>query len=70
MPNPPQPDPEAALRKLGQRLRAGTAAQHPMAERSRQTVQAAIRANHDQQQSVPRQPSPPSPGRQGPDLDR
>lgn len=73
---PEDPNAEASLRKLGQRLRSGVAKRHPVSERSRQTVLDAVRAEHQRiqgaQRSLPpaapaktptRQPKPPEPER-------
>lgn len=59
-----KPNAEASLRKLGQRLRAGVARQHPAGERSRQTVRQAIQAQHERTQQAQRPASPAAPARQ------
>jgi hypothetical protein len=72
MPNP-HTDAEAKLQKLGQRLRAGWAAQHPADDRDLESVRAAVRAQWERDQELkgkdtpggngpkPRQPEPPEP---------
>ena len=53
---PPEPNnAEAALKKLGQRVRAGWAKKHPISERSRQTVRTAVREVWEQEQKVKRE---------------
>ena len=50
---------EAKLKKLGQRVRAGFAKQHPISEQSIQTVRRAVREEWQREQEVKRsQPSP------------
>lgn len=74
----PAPVTDAAekLRKLGQRLRKGIAAAHPISERSLATVKQAVRAEWQREQAekqkAARTPKPrsPSKGRTGPDLER
>jgi hypothetical protein len=69
---PKQPsDAEAALQKLGQRLRAGMAEQHP--PQNLETVRGAVRGQYEQEQEARRgktpvadaakgkQPQPPEP---------
>lgn len=46
------PDPEAALQKLGQRLRAGFAKEHPAQHLD--TVRNAVREQYEQEQWTPR----------------
>ena len=46
------PDPEAALQKLGQRLHAGYAKEHPAQNLS--TVRDALREQYAQEQKTPR----------------
>lgn len=46
---------EAALKKLGQRVRAGWAKKHPISERSRQTVRTAVREVWEQEQKAKRE---------------
>lgn len=69
----PEPDAEAALQKLGQRLRAGMAAQH--LEPNLDAVRGAVREQYEQEQAAQRgakpapdagkdrQPSEPEPER-------
>ena len=63
MPREPK-DAEAALKKLGQRIRAGGAKKHPISERSRQTVRTTVREVWEQEQKVKREraqsPKPPT----------
>ncbi len=58
-----QSDAEKALEKLGQRYRAGVAAQNPMPANSRQTVEDTIRVEWEREQETAKakQPEPPSP---------
>ena len=49
------PDAEAALRKLGQRVRQGHATQHPVSDKSLQTVRDAIREQYEQEQKIARE---------------
>ena len=63
------PDAEAALHKLGQRLREGFAAKHPTQEKDIQAVKDAVREQYEQEQTAEREkkPSPEAekePGRQ------
>jgi hypothetical protein len=65
---PPEPtNAEAALTKLGQRVRAGWARQHPVSERSLETVRSTVRQSWEQEQKVKRArtttPKPPSKGK-------
>ncbi len=46
------PDPEAALQKLGERLRAGFAKEHPA--QNLDTVREAVREQYAQEQKTPR----------------
>ena len=46
---------EAALQKLGQRVRAGLAKKHPISERSRQTVRTTVREVWEQKQKIKRE---------------
>ena len=46
---------EAALQKLGQRVREGWAKKHPISERSRQTVRTAVREVWEQEQKIKRE---------------
>ncbi len=56
-------DAEAALQKLGQRLRAGMAEKHPTP--SLGTVRGAVRAQYEQEQAAEREAKPvPSPARE------
>ena len=45
-----QQEAEAALTKLGQRVRAGWAKKHPISERSRATVKTTVREVWEQEQ--------------------
>ena len=58
MPKPKQ-DAEAALQKLGQRLRAGMAEKHPAP--SLETVRGAVREQYEQEQKAARGKKPPAP---------
>jgi len=62
-----QTDADAALTKLGQRIRAGWAKQHPISERSQETVRTTVRQVWEQEQKVKRArttaPKPPSKGK-------
>ena len=49
-------DPEAALQKLGQRLRAGMAKQHPAQHLD--TVRGAVREQYEQEQGAQRGAKP------------
>ena len=65
---PPEPiDAAAALTKLGQRVRAGWARQHPISERSLATVRGTVRQVWEQEQKVKSakttSPKPPSKGK-------
>jgi F420-dependent methylenetetrahydromethanopterin dehydrogenase len=55
-------DAEAKLRKLGQRLRQAWAKQHPIPERSLDTVKNAVREEWEKEQVVSRRPGPSAPG--------
>jgi len=46
---------EAALQKLGQRVRAGWAKKHPISERSRQTVRTTVREQWEIEQKAKRE---------------
>jgi hypothetical protein len=57
---------EAALQKLGQRVRAGWAKKHPISERSRETVRTTVREVWEQENKerrtklfTPKIPPPP-----------
>ena len=52
----PKPDAEAALQKLGQRLRAGIAVQHP--EPNLEAVRGAVREQYEQEQAAQRGAKP------------
>jgi hypothetical protein len=53
----PKPNPEAALEKLGQRLRAGMAKKHPA--QNLDAVRGAVREQYEQEQVAERsQPAP------------
>jgi len=62
-----QTNAEAALTKLGQRVRAGWARQHPISERSLETVRTTVRQEWEQEQKVKHArttaPKPPSKGK-------
>lgn len=65
-----QRDAEAALKKLGQRVRAGWAKKHPISERSRQTVRTTVREIWEQEQKAKTAkpfpaPQPPKPKDKG-----
>jgi hypothetical protein len=72
MPNE-KTDAETKLEKLGQRLRAGWAAQHPADDRDLESIRGAIREQWEREQEAkgkeppggggpkPRQPEPPEP---------
>ena len=55
---PPPTEEELALEKLGQRLRAGFAKQHPA--QSLDTVRDAVREQYEQEQEAARQSKPRS----------
>lgn len=50
------PDPEAALQKLGQRLRAGMAEQHPA--QNLEAVRGAVREQYEQEAARATKPAP------------
>lgn len=54
----PNPDPDHALRKMGQHIRAGWAKQHPISERSLQTVRDAVRDQWEKEQAAEREKKP------------
>jgi hypothetical protein len=57
-------DAEAALHKLGQRLRAGHARQRPISPRSLDTVRTTVREEWEQERkAAEQQTKPPTPGR-------
>ncbi len=59
-----QQDAEAALRKLGQRVRAGYVKQHPISDQSLETVRTTVREQWEQERQAGNQQSqPPTPGR-------
>jgi len=60
-----QQDAEAALRKLGQRVRAGHAKQHPISDQSLETVRATVREEWELEQKAKsaQKPAPPSKSR-------
>ena len=47
-----QKDADAALQKLGQRIRAGHAKQHPISQRSLETVDNTVREVWEQEQKA------------------
>jgi hypothetical protein len=51
-----KPDAEAALQRLGQRLRAGMAEQHPA--QNLETVRGAVREQYEQEQEAARGKKP------------
>ena len=68
-----KPDAEAALQKLGQRLRAGMAQQHPA--QNLDTVRGAVREQYEQEQEAargkkPTQDAAKAPQRKPPEPDR
>jgi len=65
MPNQ-ETDAEAALKKLGQRLRAGHAKQHPVSDKSLETVRSTVREQWEQEQQVKQEKPvpPPTKGKQ------
>ena len=54
-------DAEAALQKLGQRLRLGWAKKHPIPDKSLDSVKATVREQWEQEQ-VTRRTDKPAPG--------
>lgn len=58
-----QQDAEAALRKLGQRVRAGYTRQHPISEKSLETVRTTVREEWEEERKAEQQAKPPTPGR-------
>ena len=56
----PKPNPEAefALHKLGERLRAGFAKQHPVQEKTLETVKDTVRGQYEQEQEAGRAKKP------------
>ena len=52
------PDAEAALHKLGQRLREGFAAKHPTQEKDIQAVKDAVREQYEQEQKAEHEKKP------------
>ena len=66
---------EAALQKLGQRIRAGWSKEHPIADQSLETVRTTVRQDWEQEQTVKRgrKPAPAkdkSRKPEGPDMER
>lgn len=60
-------DAEAALKKLGQRLRAGHAKQHPISEKSLETVRTTVREQWEQELVEKRESKPaPTPAKDKP----
>ncbi len=55
-------DAEAALQKLGQRLRAGMAVQHPA--QNLDAVRGAVREQYERKTARPKAPQPPQPSKQ------
>ncbi len=49
------PDAEAALHKLGQRVREGWAKNHPIPDKSLETVRDAVREQWEQEQAAERE---------------
>jgi len=60
MPNQ-KTDAQTALQKLGQRIRAGWSKQHPIADRSLETVRTTVRQDWEQEQQAKRTKKPPAP---------
>ena len=54
-------DAEAALQKLGHRVRLGWAKKHPVPDKSLESVKATVREQWEQEQTVKRE-SKPAPG--------
>jgi hypothetical protein len=52
---------EAALQKLGQRIRSGWSKQHPIAEQSLDTVRTTVRQDWEQEQQAKRTKKPTAP---------
>lgn len=69
-------DAEAALQKLGHRLRLGWAKKHPISDRSLESVRNTTREQWEQEQAMKRESKPaPSPAKDqkpksGPDMER
>lgn len=57
MPNQ-KPDAEAALRKLGQRIREGHAIKHPISDRSLKTVRDTVKEQFEHEQKGQRDVKP------------
>jgi hypothetical protein len=57
MPNQ-KPDAEAALRKLGQRIREGHAMKHPATEKDLEAVRNVVRDQYEQEQKAEREQKP------------
>lgn len=57
MPNK-NPDADAALQKLGERLREGHAKKHPVSEKSLETVKDTVREQYEQDQKAEREKKP------------
>jgi hypothetical protein len=53
-----KPDAEAALKKLGQRLREDFVKKHPIPEKSLETVRDAVREQYEQEQKAEREKKP------------
>jgi hypothetical protein len=70
MPNQ-KTDAETALQKLGQRVRAGWSKQHPVSDRSLETVRTTVRQDWEQEQQARRTkkstPAPPKTRHRKPD---
>jgi hypothetical protein len=60
MPNQ-KTDAETALQKLGQRIRAGWAKQHPVPDQSLETVRTTVRQEWEQEQQAKRTKKPTAP---------
>ena len=70
-------DAEAALQKLGHRVRLGWAKKHPISDKSLESVKATVREQWEQEQTASRTSKPaPSPDKDrgpkppGPDMER
>jgi hypothetical protein len=70
-------DAEAALQKLGHRVRLGWAKKHPIPDKSLESVKNTVREQWEQEQTIKRESKPaPSPAKDrkpkppGPDIER
>ena len=55
-------DAEAALQKLGHRLRLGWAKKHPIPDKSLESVKNTVREQWEQEQAKPQSPTENKPG--------